>query len=59
MPSGAVLTVRGLLTLGIQFGMHGGIDKVHELILRMKTDLAQFQFITRVSEAFLLIGISR
>jgi len=27
--------------------MHGGLDSVHDLILRMKTDLSQFQFVTR------------
>jgi len=35
------------LTLGRAFGGHGGLDKVHDLVLRMKTDLHQFQFITR------------
>ncbi|KAG9248857.1 Alpha/Beta hydrolase protein, partial [Calycina marina] len=47
LPSGAKLTVRTLLTLGRAFGMHGGLDHVHDLVLRMKTDLAQFQFVTR------------
>ncbi|PSS23143.1 hypothetical protein M430DRAFT_98010 [Amorphotheca resinae ATCC 22711] len=47
LPSGGVLTVRGLLLLGRHFGFHGGLDTVHNLILRMKTDLSQFQFITR------------
>lgn len=47
LPSGGVLTVRGLLTLGRNFGMHGGLDTVHDLILRTKIDLANFQFISR------------
>ncbi|EHL03620.1 putative proline iminopeptidase [Glarea lozoyensis 74030] len=47
LPSGGVLTVRGLLTLGRNFGVHGGLDFVHDLILRAKIDLAQFQFISR------------
>ncbi|TVY43534.1 Proline iminopeptidase [Lachnellula occidentalis] len=47
LPSGGKLTVRGLLTLGRAFGAHGGLDVVHDLILRCNTDLAQFQFITR------------
>ncbi|PMD17959.1 alpha/beta-hydrolase [Hyaloscypha hepaticicola] len=47
LPSGGVLTVRGFLTLGRNFGMHGGLDSVHDLVFRMKTDLATFQFITR------------
>ncbi|TVY78159.1 Proline iminopeptidase [Lachnellula suecica] len=47
LPSGGLLTVRGLLTLGRNFGAHGGLDTVHDLILRCKIDLSQFQFITR------------
>lgn len=47
LPSGGVLTVRGLLTLGRSFGMSGGLDTVHDLILRTKIDLANFQFISR------------
>lgn len=47
LPSGGVLTVRGLLTLGRNFGAHGGLDTVHNLILRMRSDLAQFKYITR------------
>lgn len=47
LPSGGKLTVRRLLTMGIMFGTHGGIDKVHEMIVRMKSDLQQFDFFTR------------
>jgi pimeloyl-ACP methyl ester carboxylesterase len=47
LPSGGVLTVRGLLTLGRNFGFQGGLDMVHDLILKASTDLKQFQFITR------------
>ncbi|KAF4625789.1 hypothetical protein G7Y89_g12372 [Cudoniella acicularis] len=47
LPSGGVLTVRGVLTLGRYFGAHGGLDTVHNLILRSKTDLLQFQFLSR------------
>jgi len=39
--------VRGLLTLGKNFGRHGGLDIVHDLILRCRKDLAQFQFVTK------------
>lgn len=41
------MTVRGILTLGRSFGSLGGLDTVHDLILRCKMDLSQFQFITR------------
>jgi pimeloyl-ACP methyl ester carboxylesterase len=47
LPSGGVLTVRGLLTLGRNFGFQGGLDSVHDLILKASTDIKQFQFITR------------
>lgn len=47
LPSGGTLTVRGFLTLGRAFGAHGGLDVVHDLVLRMKTDLEQFQFVTK------------
>jgi len=47
LPSGTTLTVRLFLTLGINFGFHGGFNTVHDLILRIKSDLSQFQFLTR------------
>ncbi|TID04672.1 Proline iminopeptidase [Colletotrichum higginsianum] len=40
-----------LLTLGIAFGAHGGLDSVHSNILKLKTDLDQFGFFTRASLA--------
>lgn len=47
LPSKGLLTVRGFLTLGRAFGMQGGLDTVHDLIYRMKTDIGQVGFITR------------
>lgn len=47
LPSGAHLTVRGFLTLGRMFGFSGGLDRVHDLVLRMSNDKQQFSFITR------------
>ncbi|KAJ5032733.1 uncharacterized protein L3040_009327 [Drepanopeziza brunnea f. sp. 'multigermtubi'] len=58
LPSGGVLTVRGFLTLGRMFGAHGGLDAVHDLVLRMKTDLEQFQFVTRPTLSALETAIS-
>jgi pimeloyl-ACP methyl ester carboxylesterase len=49
LPSGGSLTVPRLLTLGLGFGGHGGLDNVHAIILKMKTDLDQFGFFTRIS----------
>ncbi|RFU36051.1 hypothetical protein B7463_g257, partial [Scytalidium lignicola] len=47
LPSGGHLTVRGFLTLGRDFGMSGGLDRVHDLVFRMMNDKQQFSFITR------------
>lgn len=47
LPAGGRLTVRRLLTVGHMFGLHGGVDTVHSLLLRMKSDLDQFKFFTR------------
>lgn len=47
LPGGGFLTVPRLLTLGLAFGSHGGLDSVHALILKMKTDLDQFGFLDR------------
>lgn len=47
LPSGGKLTARRLLTLGHMFGMHGGLDNVHSMVLRMTMDLHQYGFLTR------------
>ncbi|ROT37291.1 alpha/beta-hydrolase [Sodiomyces alkalinus F11] len=47
LPGGGFLTVPRLLTLGLAFGSHGGLDMVHALILKMTTDLEQFGFLDR------------
>jgi pimeloyl-ACP methyl ester carboxylesterase len=49
LPSGGALTVPRLLTLGISFGMHGGFDTVHNVILHLKASLDQFGFLSRAS----------
>lgn len=49
LPGGGFLTVPRLLTLGLAFGAHGGLDSVHSTILKLKTDLDQFGFFTRAS----------
>ncbi|KAJ0166160.1 Proline iminopeptidase [Colletotrichum tanaceti] len=51
LPGGGFMTVPRLLTLGIAFGAHGGLDSVHSNILKLKTDLDQFGFFTRASLA--------
>ncbi|KAI1345160.1 Alpha/Beta hydrolase protein [Xylariaceae sp. FL0016] len=47
LPTGGFLTVPRLMTLGLHLGMDGGIDKVHNHIIRMKGDLDQFGVFTR------------
>ncbi|KAF9221403.1 alpha/beta-hydrolase [Gyrodon lividus] len=42
LPNGGQLTVSRWLQLGMDFGMHGGIDRVHQLVLRAITDLDSF-----------------
>lgn len=47
LPNGGTLSARRLLTLGHSFGMHGGLDTVHTIIMRMTLDLQQWKFLTR------------
>ncbi|RYP54951.1 hypothetical protein DL768_000267 [Monosporascus sp. mg162] len=49
LPAGGFLTVRNLLSLGINFGKDGGLDRVHNLIVKMKADLDQFNLFTRAT----------
>ncbi|KAJ3980788.1 alpha/beta-hydrolase [Lentinula detonsa] len=42
LPSGGHLTVRRFQQLGIDFGMSGGIDRVHQTVLRATNDLELF-----------------
>ncbi|KAJ2980807.1 hypothetical protein NUW58_g6848 [Xylaria curta] len=42
LPTGGFLTVKRLMTLGLHLGMDGGIDLVHNFIVRMKADLDNF-----------------
>jgi pimeloyl-ACP methyl ester carboxylesterase len=45
------LTARRFLQLGLQFGFHGGLDTIHELVLRATNDLTLFGHITRPTVA--------
>ncbi|KAL6868391.1 alpha/beta-hydrolase [Trichoderma novae-zelandiae] len=49
LPGGGFLTVPRLLTIGIAFGGHGGIDQVHSILLQLKASLDQLGFLTRAS----------
>ncbi|TQS31371.1 hypothetical protein Golomagni_08351, partial [Golovinomyces magnicellulatus] len=41
------LTVPRFLTIGISFGVHGGFDAVHNVVLKAKANLDQFGFLDR------------
>lgn len=47
LPAGGSLTVPRFMAMGISFGMHGGLNSVHSLVLKMVADLDQFGFLTR------------
>ncbi|TVY50629.1 Proline iminopeptidase [Lachnellula cervina] len=47
MPAGGLLTVQRFLTLGMVFGLSGGFDTVHDIVLRMRLDLESFNLISR------------
>ena len=49
LPAGGFLTIPNLLTLGINFGGDGGLDRVHGLIVKMCADLEQFGLLTRAT----------
>ncbi|KAG9859262.1 alpha/beta-hydrolase, partial [Aureobasidium melanogenum] len=47
LPTGGNLTARRFQQMGIIFGMHGGIDSVHEAVLRAAYDIEAFGHLTR------------
>ncbi|KAI1143451.1 alpha/beta-hydrolase [Hypoxylon sp. FL0543] len=49
LPDGGFLTVQRLMATGIHFGTHGGLDRVHNHIVKMKGDLDQFGIFTRAT----------
>ncbi|PHH83633.1 hypothetical protein CDD82_6079 [Ophiocordyceps australis] len=49
LPAGGFLTLPRLLTLGIDFGGHGGFDNVHAMLLHLKASLDQFGFLSRAA----------
>ncbi|PPQ79160.1 hypothetical protein CVT25_002788 [Psilocybe cyanescens] len=46
LPNGGQLTPCRWQQLGINFGMHGGIDTIHQLVFRASNDLALFKKIS-------------
>ncbi|KAL8675135.1 MAG: hypothetical protein Q9168_000506 [Polycauliona sp. 1 TL-2023] len=46
LPSGGILSIARFRQLGINFGFHGGIDSVHEMVLRLDSDLEYYGYPT-------------
>jgi len=49
LPSEGTLTRRRFRQLGIMFGGHGGVDDVHDIVLRASNDIEAFGHLTRGS----------
>jgi pimeloyl-ACP methyl ester carboxylesterase len=47
LPDGGTLSLGRFLSMGISFGFHGGLDDVHDVVLRMINDLDVFGFLTK------------
>jgi pimeloyl-ACP methyl ester carboxylesterase len=47
LPDGGKLSLGRFLSMGISFGFHGGLDAVHDMVLRMVNDLDVFGFLTK------------
>ena len=47
LPSGGRLTPKRFMEIGIMFGKHGGLDAVHDIVLRAWNDLEMFDTFTR------------
>lgn len=51
LPDGGKLTLVRYLSMGISFGFHGGLDAVHDIILRTINDIDSFGFLTKATLA--------
>ncbi|EEP76161.1 hypothetical protein UREG_01010 [Uncinocarpus reesii 1704] len=47
VPDGGALTPERFLSLGISLGMRGGLDYIHDIVLRCSNDLEVYGFLTR------------
>ena len=47
MPAGGILTPDRFRSIGISFGAHGGLDDVHNTVLRAANDLEVFGYLSR------------
>ena len=47
LPNGGALSIGRVETFGLEFGFHGGLETVHQIVTRMANDLEIFGFFTR------------
>ena len=47
LPNGEELSLMRFLSMGITFGFHGGLDGVHDVVLKATNDLDVFGFLTK------------
>jgi pimeloyl-ACP methyl ester carboxylesterase len=47
LPDGGELSLVRFLSMGISFGFHGGLDSVHDIVLRTTNDLETCGFLTK------------
>ncbi len=47
LADGGELSLMRFLSMGITFGFHGGLDIVHDIVLRTVNDLETFNFLTK------------
>lgn len=47
LSDGGTMTARRFLSMGVNFGFHGGLDRVHDVVLRCANDLDLFGNLTR------------
>ncbi len=47
LADGGKLSLVRFLSMGISFGFHGGLDTVHDIVLRAVNDLETFEFLTK------------
>lgn len=51
LPSEGALTARRFQQLGINLGFHGGVDVVHDIVLRASVDIEMFGHLTRGTQS--------
>ncbi len=53
LPNGGKLTPKRFMEIGVMFGKHGGLDAVHDVVLRAWNDLEMFDTFTRPTRSMI------